>query len=35
VVTRPSEGRRGGSGMGCLIWLVVSAVVLFYGVNLG
>ena len=35
MVNRPVERRRGGSGTGCLIWLVVSAVVLFYAVNLG
>ena len=35
MVIRRSDRRRGGSGTGCLVWLVVSAVVLFYGVNLG
>lgn len=29
------RGRRGGSGTGCLAWLVVTAIVLYYGVPLG
>jgi len=35
MVTKTRAGRRGGSALGCLIALLVVAVVLYYGLDLG